>query len=135
MLTKYIAKQFEVFARSLLLDNGYPDLPLKLWKVEYASRYYGVGETREVVSVDYDTTYTDNLSLLNGEVSTSHYSASRYYSIVIKAEDVNNPFGVDMHITAQVVYSYTQEEKDLLEAIGKIEIDRQPTERKYLVCG
>lgn len=137
MLTKFTAKQFEVFAMNMLLDRGFPgELPLKLWKVEYSVRRYGSdNEVRELVSIEYNTNYTDDLAMLGRNATASHYNASEYYAIDLKADYEDNPFGVDVYISAQVAYSFTQEDKDLLEAIGKIEVDRQPTVRKYLVCG
>ena len=137
MLTRFTAKQFEIFAMNMLLDKGFPGhLPLKLWKVEYACRRYDSdSDMAETVSIEYNTNYTKDVEDLSPTAGATHNYAQDYYNLSIKADDSNNPFNIDLYISAQVVYSYTDEDKDLLQVIGKVQQETQTTTRSYLLCG
>lgn len=135
-LNKYTFEYILSFAKSFLLYNGYPEMvPLKLWKVEHSVRYYGSDDRREVISVEFDTGHTDNLSYLPVDAAASETYAVKYFNFTLNADDKRNPLPVDLYINAAVSYRYTDEERDLLVAIGKVEEEVTTVTRKYLVCG
>jgi hypothetical protein len=124
------------FAIQKLYEKGFPsDLPLKLWKIEHSVKYYNDmsdDSRRETLNVEFDTTHVNDIEQVPADAGVSHNGATAYYNFSIGSDA--SLFGVDLYISAAVAYSFSEEDRELLRGLGKVEVETSTVTREYLNC-
>lgn len=117
-------------------ERGYPEAaPLVPFRAEYRTRYYAhSGEVLTSIDVEFETAEVDIENLPSDAGADKDY-AQRYYGYTIHADHPANQSGVDITVYAAICYHYTKEEKALLAALGKVEMETYTETRSYLRCG